>query len=165
MEAVIHPRAQELIDRLGLERHPEGGHFAQIFRSADSVSPSDGRAQRRAMTTIYFLLTAGEHSRWHRVVSDEAWHFYEGAPLELRELTPDLGALRMHRLGPYDDTHAPVHVVPAGYWQAARSTGGYTLVGCTVGPGFEFDDFTMLSDLDEISADVRRRHPEAAAWI
>jgi predicted cupin superfamily sugar epimerase len=97
------------------------------------------------MTTIYFLLPRGAHSRWHRVESDEVWHFYEGAPLELLWIDEGLGTLRIERLGPVDvagDTR-PAFTIPARCWQAARTTGEYTLVGCTVGPGFEFDDFAM----------------------
>ena len=165
MEAVTNPRVQELIETLGLMRHPEGGYFAQTFRSENAVLPADGRGQRRGLTTIYFLLPEGECSRWHRVTSDEVWHFYEGAPLELLALTPALDDLRSHTLGPLDDSQAPVRVIPAGHWQAARSTGSYTLVGCTVGPGFEFEDFTMLADDAPAMAAVKAAFPEAAAWI
>ena len=83
------------------------------------------------------MLPAGAHSRWHQVLSDEVWHFYEGAPLEL--LCDD----KCWVLGPVGIGQEPVHTVPAGSWQAARSLGEYTLVGCTVGPGFDFADFTM----------------------
>ena len=79
----MHPRAAELITQLQLERHPEGGYYREIFRSADLVEPADGRGPRAALTTIYFLLPAGITSRWHRVTSDEVWHLYEGGPLEV----------------------------------------------------------------------------------
>ena len=164
MEAVS-PRVRDLIDRLGLVRHPEGGYYSQTFRSQDVVMPADGRGGRAALTTIYFLLPEGERSRWHRVSSDEVWHYCEGAPLELLELTPSLDALRSHGLGPLDPPQAPVQVMPAGRWQAARSTGSYTLVGCTVGPGFDFDDFMMMADDAPAMAKVRAVFPEVAAWI
>jgi predicted cupin superfamily sugar epimerase len=165
VEAVTHPRVRELIDLLALVPHPEGGYYAQTFKSDGVVHPADGRGARRALTTIYFLLTEGQRSRWHRVTSDEAWHFHEGAPLELVELTPELSAIQVHRLGPLSSSQTPLRVIPAGHWQAARSTGSYTLVGCTVGPGFEFDDFTMMADDEATATAVRTANPEAALWL
>ena len=127
------PRAQELIDTLGLEPHPEGGWFRQVFKSEERVTRARDDASRSALTTIYFLLVEGTYSAWHRVESDEVWHFYEGDPLEL--LTSK-GVLRL-------DADHRVQVIRAREWQAARPLGAYALVGCTVGPGFEFDDFEM----------------------
>ena len=165
MEAVSHPRVRTLIETLGLVAHPEGGYYAQTFRSTDVVLTVDGRGERSALTTIYFLLPEGVRSRWHRVRSDEVWHFYEGAPLDLHELSPDLNRLQVHRLGPLSDSVAPIRVVRSGHWQAAQSTGSYTLVGCTVGPGFEFADFTMMSDAPEVAARVSADFPEVGSWI
>jgi hypothetical protein len=125
----VHPRAEELVTRLGLAPHPEGGHFARVFRSGATVSPPDSRGPRAALSAIYFLLVEGGFSRWHRVSSDEAWHHCE------------------HALGPLSDASAPLHVVPCGWWQAARALGPYSLVACCVGPGFEFDDFALLADI------------------
>ena len=158
-------RAADLIRGLGLTPHPEGGYYREIFRSAARVHPLDGRPDRLALTTIYFLLVAGQVSRWHRVASDEVWHHYEGSPLEL--LVADAGFHDVSRrlLGPVGDHREPVRVVMAGEWQAARSMGPYTLVGCTVGPGFEFADFEMLDSLPEEAAALRRRHPEVVAFI
>lgn len=154
----MHRRAVELIDRLQLAPHPEGGYFRQIFRSTGTVAPDDGRGTRAALTTIYFLLTAGDLSCWHRVSADEAWHFYEGAPLELWTADGDFGNATRHLLGPLVQHAAPVHVVPAGEWQAAASLGDYTLVGCSVGPGFEFADFEMLRDQSlALVSEVRAR--------
>jgi predicted cupin superfamily sugar epimerase len=165
-------RAQELIDTLNLQPHPEGGWFREVFRSTAQVMPADGRPARQALTTIYFLLEAHQHSRWHRVASDEVWIYLEGAPLAL--WTSD-GALRtppVHlRLGPVD-VHGtrPQHTVPAGQWQAARpivsqATDDYTLVSCTVGPGFDFSDFSfMRPDGDEASL-LRHHWPELAKLI
>ena len=129
----MHPRAQQLIDGLRLESHPEGGWYRQVFKSDARVARTSDGADRSALTTIYFLLVEGTYSAWHRVQSDEVWHFYEGDPLEL--LTPE----SVTRL---DGDHR-VHVIRANEWQAARPLGAYTLVGCTVGPGFEFEDFEM----------------------
>jgi predicted cupin superfamily sugar epimerase len=148
-------RATELITALGLCKHPEGGYYSEVFRSPMSVAPGDGRSARPALTSIYFLLPAGAVSRWHRVRSDEIWHFYEGAPLDLWLLPPEANAPDRHRLGPLDGDSQPTVVAPAGWWQAARSTGAYTLVGCTVGPGFEFQDFTLASDEAAVAARFR----------
>lgn len=160
----MHPRAQSLIRQLELQPHPEGGFFRETYRSASSVRPADARGERGALTTIYFLLTAGQHSRWHRVTSCEAWHFYEGDALELLWLDEDGATVHRERLGPVSADAAPVRVVPAGCWQAARSTGAFTLVGCTVGPGFDFADFAMLADVPD-EAELLRRDPEMAALI
>jgi predicted cupin superfamily sugar epimerase len=129
----VHPRAQQLIDSHGLAPHPEGGWYRQVYKSADRVTRRHDGADRTALTTIYFLLVAGISSAWHRVESDEVWHFYEGDPLELSTRTATTVLDADHR----------VHVIPAREWQSARSLGAYTLVGCTVGPGFEFEDFAM----------------------
>jgi uncharacterized protein len=127
--------ADALIARLDLKPHPEGGHFRENFRDAS------GPAGRAYSTAIYFLLKAGELSRWHRIDAAEAWHFYRGAPLELR-----IGA-QVQILGPaIEKGQQPQVIVPAGAWQAARSLGDYTLVGCTVAPGFEFSKFEMAPE-------------------
>ncbi len=125
--------ADQLIALLDLKPHPEGGHFRETFR--------DGNEGRAHSTAIYFLLKAGEVSRWHRVDAAEVWHFYRGAPLEL-------GVNKnVYLLGPeIDEAQAPQIVVPAGAWQTARSLGDYTLVGCTVAPGFEFAHFEIAPD-------------------
>ena len=125
--------ADRLIALLDLKPHPEGGWFRETFR--------DAGAGRAASTAIYFLLKAGEASRWHRVDAAEAWHFYRGAPLELRigKATYILGA-------DIDQAQAPQVVVPPGQWQAARSLGDYTLAGCTVAPGFDFSKFEIAPD-------------------
>ncbi len=144
-------RASELIERLGLQPHPEGGWFAETWRSSQHVMPADGRGRRSGLTVIHFLLGAGDVSRWHRVLSDEAWQWCEGAPLELLLAPPTDGAIRVARLGPLTAARDTVlhEVVPAGTWQAARSTGAYSLVTCCVGPGFDFADFTMLRQLPQ----------------
>lgn len=162
----MHDRAVELIATLGLEPHPEGGYYREIFRSSDVVAPADGRGARSSLTTIYFLLVEGTESRWHRVTSDEVWHLYEGGPLELLELDEALSALTRHRLAPIGSADsAPVYTVPAGRWQAARPLGTYVLVGCTVGPGFDFADFAMMSDDTGVSSRVRGRWPDLASLI
>lgn len=137
-------RARELIRELRLEPHPEGGFFREVFRSARKVKPSDERPERSALTTIYFLLVKGQHSRWHRVASDEAWHFHEGDPLVVYWIDAD-DVVHEEILASGPPNGRPLCVVPAGCWQAATPRGEYSLVGCTVGPGFDFKDFEMIS--------------------
>ena len=135
----MHPRAEQLIDSLGLLPHPEGGWYRQVFKSDEYVQRTSDGAARSALTTIYFLLVEGTFSAWHRVDSDEVWHFYEGEPLELlSRASEDEGPL----VRVLDEVNR-VEVVRARHWQAARPLGAYTLVGCTVGPGFEFADFEL----------------------
>jgi predicted cupin superfamily sugar epimerase len=154
-------RAAELIEMLGLAPHPEGGFYREVWRSGASVEPSDLRGTRSALTAIYFLLSAGAVSRWHRVRSDEIWHHFEGAPLELMRVPPDDLRLERVRLGPLGDGQAPIHCVPAGWWQAAHPLGAYTLVGCAVGPGFDFADFEMLRDQTALADALCAALPEA----
>ena len=154
--ASVHPRAIRLIEALNLEPHPEGGYFREIYRSASRVRPADGRADRDAVTTIYFLLVEGTHSRWHRVLSDEVWHLYEGGPLELFTAPPAADQVQRVVLGAAVESDGPVHVVPAGWWQAARPVGAYVLVGCTVAPGFVYEDFAFLRDDAEALERLRR---------
>lgn len=128
--------AEAIIKTLGLQPHPEGGWYAETYRDAD---PDGGRARS---TAIYFLLKAGERSHWHRVDASELWHWHAGSPLELS--VHEDGATRLIALGP--DLAAgqrPQGVAPAHAWQAARSLGEWTLVGCTVAPGFEFSGFEL----------------------
>ena len=127
--------AEAVIAALGLAPHPEGGHFREVYRA-----PGEGRT---AVTSIYFLLAAGERSHWHRVDASEIWCFHAGAPLEL-EIAAEDGTRIRHRLGP--DIAAgerPQAVVPPDAWQSARSLGGWTLVGCQVAPAFEFAGFEL----------------------
>jgi predicted cupin superfamily sugar epimerase len=145
----MHARAAELIARLALEPHREGGWFARAFRSGSSVTPGDSRPARAALTVIHYLLVAGTHSRWHRVRSDESWHHHEGAAIELLMAPPEGGVVRAVRIGAASATEQPSAVVPAGWWQAARPLGDYALASCAVAPGFEWEDFTLLADLPE----------------
>jgi predicted cupin superfamily sugar epimerase len=136
-------RPSDRIRDLELQPHPEGGYYREIFRAPERVETADGRGQRSALTIIYFLLTEVDKSRWHRVRSVETWHFVEGAPLELTVMPPDESETTRLLLGPPGAGPEPVRVVPANWWQSARSTGAYTLVTCCVAPGFEFDDFEV----------------------
>ena len=158
-------RAEQLIRDLRLQPHPEGGWYAELFRSSLAVHPADGRGARGGLTTIYFLLTRGQQSRLHRVTSDEVWHFYEGDPLQLTVCDAAFDGLRDVTLREYDGAASPVHVVPAGEWQAARTLGEYSLVGCSVGPGFDFADFSMLKDDAGLASRFLARHPARAALV
>jgi predicted cupin superfamily sugar epimerase len=133
-----------LVRCLELSPHPEGGYFRETFRADPLPFAVPGRGARAASTAIYFLLPSGDFSAFHRVASDEVWHFYGGVPLELHCLNSD-GSHEPVRLGP--DLLAgerPQYVVRAGIFQAARpSAPGYSLCGCTVAPGFDFADFEM----------------------
>jgi hypothetical protein len=161
----MHPRALELINLLKLAPHPEGGYFREIFRSSDMVQVSGEMQQRNALTEIYFLLTSDGASRWHQVGLDEVWHFYEGAPLALFWLDIGERKCNRHRLGEAGKTSRPVAVVPANCWQCARTTGAYTLVGCSVAPGFEFTDFRLLRESQEAADVIRKRFPDLAGLV
>jgi predicted cupin superfamily sugar epimerase len=133
--------AEAIIRLLGLEPHPEGGYFRETFRDTANMGPG-GRA---ASTAIYFLLKAGQVSRWHKVDAAEVWHWYAGAPLALGIAAPEEKA-RVVPLGPdFPAGERPQAVVPAGHWQQAQSLGAWTLVGCTVAPGFSFSGFVMAA--------------------
>ena len=131
--------ASEIIRLLDLKPHPEGGHFRETFRDPRTID--GGRA---ASTAIYFLLARGERSHWHRVDAVEVWHFYAGAPLALDVAASDKGPVTRATLGPgLAQGERPQAVVPARAWQAAVSLGDWTLVGCTVAPGFDFKGFEL----------------------
>jgi uncharacterized protein len=150
---------------LALAPHPEGGFFREVFRSAERVQPTDGRAGRSALTTIFFLLAEGQVSRWHAVASDEVWHLYEGGPLELLLAPPEVARVERTLLGPVGDVLLPTHTVAARWWQAARPLGPYALAGCSVGPGFEFADFRMLSDEPLAASALRATAPDLVTLL
>ena len=129
--------AAAIIRLLGMIRHPEGGWYAETFRDPDGA---DGRA---ASTAIYYLLEAGDVSHWHRVDAVEVWHWYAGGPMALTISENGHDAVA-HRLGPeLAAGQRPQVVVPRHAWQSAESLGAWTLVGCTVAPGFRFEGFEM----------------------
>jgi len=146
VSAALPARAAALVAELGLRAHPEGGYYAEVFRSGQPVQTGDGRAARVALTTIDFLLAAGQFSAWHRVASDEVWHLLEGVGLRLWLAPPDLSTFSAVELGPVIAGRRPRHVVPAGWWQAAEPLGSHAYVGATVGPGFDFADFSFGRD-------------------
>jgi len=144
-----------LVSKLELAPHPEGGLYRQTYRSEERIRRSDagqGRVERRASTAIYYLLCHDDYSAWHRIDADEMWHFYLGDPLFIHVLSPH-GELVTHILGnTLEQPDGAFQVlVPAGHWFAAERTGprGFSLAGCTVAPGFEFDSFE-LADIGEL---------------
>jgi predicted cupin superfamily sugar epimerase len=159
-------RATALVRALRLVPHPEGGHYREVFRSAATVQPGDGRPVRAAITTIDFVLARGECSAWHRVSSDEVWHLLEGGALRLWLLSPALDRVEAVTLGAVDgDGTGPRHVVPAGVWQAAEPLGDFAYVGATVGPGFDFADFAFLRDDPAASAGLAALRPDLARLL
>ena len=133
--------AAEIVALLGLEPHPEGGFYRQTFAETPAAG---GRAHS---TAIYYLLEGGAPGRWHRVDAAEVWHWYAGAMLELTLSEDGRTGGEVHRLGPdLAADERPQVVVPPGWWQSATCTGEWTLVGCTVAPGFEFAHFEMAPE-------------------
>jgi len=129
--------AADIIVRLELKPHPEGGHYRETFR--DARVDANGRS---LSTAIHFLLARGERAHWHRIDAVEIWHYYAGHPLSL-QIADDRGQ-RSVRLGPdLAAGEVPQAVVPVKAWQAAESTGDWTLAGCTVAPGFDFATFEI----------------------
>ena len=133
--------AREIIRLLGLQPHPEGGHFRETFRD-----PETDAAGRSVGTAIYYHLEAGEVSEWHRCDASELWHYYAGAPMVIT-ISPNGHDAAAHHLGPNLATgQRPQILVPKNHWQSATSLGAWTLVGCTVSPGFEFAGFEMAPE-------------------
>ena len=130
--------ADDIIERLELSPHPEGGWFRQTWIGDETP--------RASGTCIYFLLKAGERSHWHKVDATEIWLYHAGAPLTLHLSETETGPARTERLTPDLSKGRPQIIVPENHWQAAQSTGAYTLVSCTVAPGFEFSGFEMAPD-------------------
>lgn len=129
--------AEEIIAKFDLTPHPEGGHYKQTW-----IAKEDG--SRPTGTAIYFLLQEGESSHWHKVDATEIWHFYAGAPLKLHLSETDTGPAETRLLSPdLSKGHQPQIIVPEDHWQAAETTGAFTLVGCTVSPAFQFSGFTL----------------------
>ena len=136
---------QNLIDKYELVPHPEGGYYAVVYESKQAVISSVVNRGRKAITHIYYLLPRGQMSIFHKVVHDEIWNFYEGDPLKLIKYNGSTVVEDIIGSGCSDY----VSIVEGGIYQAAESTGDYSLVGCSVAPGFEFEDFSLLRDETE----------------
>ena len=155
--------ASQVIHSLALAPHPEGGWYREVYRSPRQVA-ADGAA-RSALTSIYYLLERPQVSRWHIVDADEAWHFYAGAALALFTYDPAGRSFARHVLAPPGGAGEPVHVVPAGHWQGARSLGAYSLVGCSVAPGFEFAGFHFVAEMPGHEAHVAAAPAQLRAQV
>lgn len=149
--------AAELVRLLRLQRHPEGGHFREHFRSPGKVST--GQKTRSALTSIDFLLAAGEFIAWHRVAADEVWHLLEGGPLRLWLMPTSLDRIEVLDLAPVGANSKPRRTVPAGCWQAAEPLAAYAYCGATVAPGFEFADFSFLREASDAQAALSTLDP------
>jgi len=156
-------RVQQIISHLEMKPHPEGGNFKANYKSSLEITAKDSHAERIAMTHIYYLLSRGEKSIWHKVKSEEVWNFYEGDSLELKWINPEDKKEQIVILGILDKITVPSFVIPRNCWQAAKPLGEYALVGCTVAPGFEWEDFEILSkdfesplDLPEFKQDTQQ---------
>lgn len=139
----------QLIASLQLSPHPEGGHYRRIHES--DVQVQGNGIARPALTAIHYLLARGERSRWHRVDADEAWHWQDGDALALQEFDAETGELSTVTLDSVARGGIAMHVVRAGRWQSARPLGGWTLVACTVSPGFVWEGFELLAGDSEVA--------------
>jgi len=156
-------RVQELIALHRMQPHPEGCYYAEVFRSERAVAPSDSRPLRSAITSILFLMPGGDISRFHRVQSDEIWSHLEGAPVKQIALSPDLSQMKGFELLSSKEGQ-PLRVIPADWWQASVSKGPYSLVSCTVGPGFDFDDFEMARDT-QMGKTITDKFPHLSQFV
>lgn len=145
-----------------LNEHPEGGRFLEVFRSGVVVTREDGTT-RSALTHIYFSLNHGEVSRFHRVQSDEVWNLYQGAGLYLHTWDGSDSPPQRHELSAASGAYC--HVVPAGVWQAAEPIGASVLVGCSVGPGFEFQDFELIDPHAKIAQRITTLNPSLSPFV
>lgn len=142
-------KAKYYIDKLKLFKHPEGGWFKEVYRSDEIISANELHkrfsSERNISTSIYFLLEKNEFSAFHKIKSDELWHYHAGSSLKLFMISPE-GILTEKKLGlNIEDEEYPQVTVPHGYYFAAKTNGEFTLSGCTVAPGFDFEDFDMPS--------------------
>ena len=139
----LPPRAKEIIEKFNLNSHPEGGFYAETYRSEEMISGKD----RQLLTSIYFLITGSSISKFHRIQSDECWYFHEGSPLLVHSILPD-GEHQITELGlDFTQNEVPFHVVPAKtiFGSHLKHDEGYAFVSCAVAPGFDFKDFELFS--------------------
>lgn len=149
----MHPRALELISSLDLSPHPEGGHYKRVYESAKQVM--ENGVLRPAITSIHFLLTEGVRSRWHRVDAVEIWDWQEGSAIELLMYDADARTLSRAQLDTSVRGGQLLQVVPAGIWQSARTHGDYSLVNCSVSPGFVWSGLEMLDEQSPLADELR----------
>ncbi|RXK62123.1 cupin domain-containing protein [Lacibacter luteus] len=162
----MHSRVQQYVQQLQLHPHPEGGFYKQTYASSEQVAanalPERFAASRRFSTAIYFLLSGTDFSAFHRIKSDELWHFYEGEGLEIYVIHPN-GEGELLKLGnKLNEGFSFQQLVKAGCWFASKTVdeNSYALVGCTVSPGFDFDDFEMAK-----REELLNEYPQHKEWI
>jgi predicted cupin superfamily sugar epimerase len=149
----MHPRALELIETLQLAPHPEGGHYRRVYESAKQVEANG--VLRPALTSIQFLLTESVGSRWHRVDAAEVWDWQEGSAIELLMYDATAHSLSRAQLDTSARGGQLLQVVPAGIWQSARTHGDYSLVNCSVSPGFVWSGLEMLDERSTLASELR----------
>lgn len=149
----MHPRVEELIRTLELAPHPEGGYFRRIFESSKRTEVNG--IERPTLTAIKFLIPAGIITRWHRVDATEIWDWHEGGPLELSMFDPETRSLSRAQLDTSARGGQQAQVVPAGIWQSARTLGEYSLMDCSVSPGFVWMGFQLLEERSEVADQIR----------
>ncbi len=145
-EVLAKLRSEQLSTRLQLVSHPEGGSYARFYTADANVFA--GARSRPAGTAVWYLLSSGQCSLWHVVDADEIWHHVEGETLGVLIYDPNTRILERHRLGSFDDSATPVLVVPRGCWQAVIEVGEYALCTCVVAPGFEYQGYALVRDLN-----------------
>ena len=153
---------KDFAQALDLAAHPEGGRYRRLFESGDTVINRQGTV-RQAMTHIYYALDIGEQSRFHRIGADEVWHLYRGVGIRLHLWHPDDEAAHCVELNTTEPRYC--HVVPAGTWQAAEPLAGPVFLGCTVAPGFDWDDFELIDAQPEQATMLRNLAPHLARFI
>lgn len=160
-ENISEAEVQKIIEKHHLKSHPEGGYYCEVYRSEQNVSSEKTIEQRNAVTHIYFLLAKGQFSRFHRVLHDEIWNFYKGSPLKLIEF--DGQKIEKKIIGSENGSY--VSVVKGGIFQAAETTGEYSLVGCSVAPGFDFKDFSFLTNEPEMLDTLNLKYSEYKSLV
>ena len=150
---------KNLIRKYQLKPHPEGGYYREVYRSEQKVNSPINNNKRNALTHIYFLLIKNQVSRFHKVHHDEIWNFYEGAPLKLIEFyNSEIRETIISR-------ESYIKVIKGGAFQAAETTGEYTLVGCSVAPGFDFNDFSFLNENEELTNKIKMKFPKFEKFV
>jgi predicted cupin superfamily sugar epimerase len=157
----MEEHVNRLIDQYKLNPHPEGGYYKEVYKSGHSVESSTAGKPRSTVTHIYFLLVKNQISRFHKVVHDEIWNFYEGDPIRL--IKYDGVNIKEDLIGCRGGHYAAI--IKGGVYQAAVSTGNYSFAGCTVAPGFEFEDFSLLKDHDKIRKSIMNNYPQYQQYI
>jgi predicted cupin superfamily sugar epimerase len=152
-------KVKKIIEKYQLEPHSEGGYFKEVYRSDQILQSSIHQEKRNSVTHIYFLLTKDQVSCFHKVLHDEIWNFYEGSSLKLIEF--DKGKINETVL----DNDNYVKVVKGGVYQAAESSGEYSLVGCSVAPGFDFKDFSFINSKSKELVDIKNKFPDYFKYI